>query len=245
MLVDDNKPERECLDSVRELPEHLHDLPFTSSLATLVAPTIINIPMNAPVRKSAAHPLPSSVLIKMETEEDDSSDSSASRARKRPRIEMDVPEPASVKNIKTISERLTALDSDTFDDFIARIEAVRKLSSAEVMEVKKMKRRIANRESARKSRQEKREHTDLLDQQIRQLTDELHATKLEVASLAAQNVSLRSEIAFSYHLIAANPVLAQLYADLKHKHEQRRSSAAASSSSSSSSSSSTSSSGGH
>src|SRR3546814_7510918 len=51
--------------------------------------------------------------------------------------------------------------------------------------VKKMRRRIHNRESARRSRQDKRDHTDQLEQQIRVLTDQLDEMKIEVASLQA------------------------------------------------------------
>jgi len=225
---------REPKDSVRDLPERFHDQPFSSSLPPSSSSfSITNVPI-ASVRstKPVAPRISDDINIKIEPYDNinmkiepdgDDSDGLSSRARKRPRLDDgDVPDPSTVKNVKTIAEQLTALDSDSFDDYIRCIESLRKLTSAEVAEVKKMKRRIANRESARKSRQEKREHTDLLDQQIRQLTDELHATKLEVASLTAQNLSLRSEITFSYHLIAANPVLAQLYADLKVKHEARR-----------------------
>jgi len=211
MMVDDGiTVKTEPKDSVREIPERLHDAPNS------LIPSIRNVPISH--SNSKAHS-PQSTTLTFSSDEDEACEP---RSRKRPRIEVDAPEPSSVKNIKSIADKLTALDSDTFEDYVNRLESLRKLSSAEQNEVKKMRRRIHNRESARKSRQDKRDHTDLLDIRIRQLTDQLHETKLEVASLASENQLLRNEIAFSYHLITNNPILSQLYADLKEKHEAKQ-----------------------
>jgi len=209
MIIDNIKSEPVQKD-IKELPERFHDTPSIRNVAI------------APVKKTSGARVEQTTLTFSSEEDDD--ESCAPRGKKRPRIEIDAPDPATVKNIKTIADKLTALDSETFQEYISRLESLRKLTSAEQNEIKKMKRRINNRESARKSRQEKRDFTDHLDEKIRLLTDQLHQTKLEMASLAAENMSLKNEIAFSYNLIAANPVLRQLYADLKEKHEAKRSS---------------------
>jgi len=189
----------ECKGSVlRELPDRFHD--STASVAVKAEPM-------SPSQRHGA---------------DDDSETYSGRARKRPRLEMAMPDPRRVMNVKAHVDELTALDSDTFDQFVAALEQVRKLSSAELSELKKMKRRIHNRESARRSRQDKRDHTGLLEDQVRQLADQLNEMRLEVASLHAANSQLQSEIAFSTQLIRSSPVLSQLFADLRAKHTAAR-----------------------
>jgi len=154
--------------------------------------------------------------------DDDSSSSTSGRARKRPRIELEIPDPAHIHNVKHHVEELTALDSEQFDEFVARLSAHRKISAAEQAELKKMKRRIHNRESARRSRQDKRDHTDHLEEQIRHLNRQLAEMRLEVATLQASNSQLKNEIEFSSQLIRSSPVLSQLFAELREKHEAAR-----------------------
>jgi len=179
------------------------------------------IPVDIDTTRHSSRPQqPATTLLSFAS--DESYEHGEQRARKRPRVEIDAPNPATIKSVKSVADQLSNLDSETFEDYCARLSAVRKLSSADLNEIKKIKRRIHNRESARKSRAEKRDHTDVLDQQVKALTDQLHATKLEMASLQAQNASLRNEIAFSYRLISESPVLSSLYAELKAKHEARR-----------------------
>jgi hypothetical protein len=227
MVVDEVGEKAASSKEMKEIPSRLHDVPFTSSVSSHTsssssAPSIRNVHVD-PITKSSPSMKESTLLSFGATNHLDE-DSCGPRAKKRPRIDMEdnMPDPSSIKNLKTIAEKLAALDSDSFQEYVDRLESVRKLTSAELNEVKKIRRRIHNRESARKSRQEKREWTDDLDEKIKALTDQLHQTKLEVASLAAENQSLRNEIAFSYHLIANNPVLSQLYADLKRIHEAKR-----------------------
>jgi len=136
-----------------------------------------------------------------------------------------MPDPRQVKHVKVHVDELTALDSETFDEFVAALEEYRKLPAGEVAELKKMKRRIHNRESARRSRQDKRDHTGQLADQVQALTDQLNEMRLEVASLEAANRELQSEIAFSSQLIRSSPVLAQLFAEVRAKHSQARSAA--------------------
>jgi len=227
MVVDEASEKAASSKEMKEIPSRLHDVPFTSSFtgpaSSCGVPSIRNVHVD-PISKSAPSMKESTLLSFGAATHLDDDDSCGPRAKKRPRIDMedDMPEPSSVKNLKTITEKLAALDSDAFQEYVDRLESLRKLTSAELNEIKKIRRRIHNRESARKSRQEKREWTDDLDEKIKALTDQLHQTKLEVASLAAENQSLRNEIAFSYHLIANNPVLSQLYADLKRIHEAKR-----------------------
>lgn len=154
--------------------------------------------------------------------DDEESSSSSGRARKRPRIELETPDPRLITNVKHHVDELTALDSEHFDEFVSRLEASRKVSAAEHSELKKMKRRIHNRESARRSRQDKRDHAGHLEEQVRHLADQLAEMRLEVATLQAANSQLKNEIEFSSQLIRSSPVLSQLFADLREKHEAAR-----------------------
>lgn len=198
MMLDElPQKDEDKMPMVRELPEYYHE----SAIKT--------------------EPASSRTLLRFTDEDEDDSDST-SRARKRPRIELEMPDPATVKNVKHHFEELTALDSATFDHFVQRLAAARKITTLEQAELKKMKRRIHNRESARRSRQDKRSHAGALEEQVRALTDQLNEMKLEVATLSAANSQLQNEIEFSTQLIRASPILAQLFADLRAKHELAR-----------------------
>jgi len=158
----------------------------------------------------------------MSSFEDDEEISSSGRARKRPRLEFELPDPRLIKNVKQHVDEITALDSEHFDEFVRRLEQTRKLPASELNELKKMKRRIHNRESARRSRQDKRDTSSHLEEQVRNLTAQLNEMRLEVATLQANNSQLQNEIEFSSQLIRSSPVLSKLFAEVREKHEALR-----------------------
>lgn len=75
-----------------------------------------------------------------------------------------------------------SLDSNTFTAFVEALEATRKLSQSEQAEIRKMKRRINNRESARRSRQEKRDLAVGLESKFADLVETL--SKLQMVRIS-------------------------------------------------------------
>jgi seryl-tRNA synthetase len=70
---------------------------------------------------------------------------------------------------------------------------------------KKLVRRVANRDSARRSRAQKKEHLQQLEARVAKLQDEILKAQIEEASLAATNRSLKDEIAWYESLIPLLP----------------------------------------
>jgi len=109
-------------------------------------------------------------------------------------------------------EYLVTLDYDSFQDYVLQVRKRRSLTRAEEESVKRLIKKMKNRESARKSRLAKKEISQELDEQVGKLTDQTHSLKLEVAALYATNQQIKNEISFSEKLIASNPFLSNLYA---------------------------------
>jgi len=124
-------------------------------------------------------------------------------------------------SIKASESELVQMDSKGFEDYVSETRRHRPLSRDEEELAKKMLKKIKNRESARKSRQAKKEHTVGLSEQVDELTNQVQALKIEAATLTAANYQIKQEISFTEALILANPVLAKLYAD-KCQQQQNR-----------------------
>jgi chromosome segregation ATPase len=189
------------------------------------------MPSSKPTLKptvTSSLPTPTTVRITQQPTEAESEESVA-RPKKRLRAQKEedpsknLPAPQYLKHVRNVFEDLVALDSASFKEYIKSVRSTRPLSSEENTLVKKINRRINNRESARRSRKEKREITDALESQIQTLNDDLDELRMANATQAAQNAQLRDEIQYSYQLINSNPTLARMYNELRSQHESLRS----------------------
>jgi len=128
------------------------------------------------------------------------------------RVDGSLPDdPRLLHSVVHFKESLVTLDSDAFDKYIRRVQQFRSLSPEEREEIKQITRRIKNRESARRSRAEKKDKMSDLEQDVNGLRNQLDALKLEVATLNSENRQLRSELNFTQHLVNSNPTLRQMY----------------------------------
>jgi len=126
-----------------------------------------------------------------------------------------LPQPLVVKEENPVAfdeEYLVSLDSETFQNYVHQLRQRRILTSNEEVIVKRLVKKIKNRESARKSRQAKKEVSQELDEQVQRLIQQTQSLKLEASSLYAINQQIKNEISFSEKLIASNPYLSKLYA---------------------------------
>lgn len=106
---------------------------------------------------------------------------------------------------------LSSLDSKEFQDYVDQLRQKRRLNEDEEGIIKRVNKKIHNRESARKSRQTKKENCIELDTQILALSQQSQSLKEEANVLYSLNQQIRSEIAFSENLIASNPYFSNLY----------------------------------
>jgi hypothetical protein len=165
-------------------------------------------------------------------DEEDDGDRLTLPSRKRRRLEeslsrLSLPEARKAVDLMLLQDQLVNLDSDQFHEYVSEVERGRPLSRAEQQLSRTLKRRILNRESARRSRQERKDQVGIMEERIDALARELQETKLEAAQLTATNAAMRDEIAFSRRLIRSNPVLAQLYDEVRARHEAIRGGTAA------------------
>lgn len=152
---------------------------------------------------------------------------SAKRSRKRrknndeesidvlPLANVPIPDPES--GVMLAREHLLALSSATFEDYITRLQAVRDLTAEEKKEVKRQRRLIKNRESAQASRQRKKSYLDKLEQKVAainsvnaQLREQLSAMQSSNRALAADNKSLKDQVAHLQSVIQKTPGLSSL-----------------------------------
>jgi len=107
---------------------------------------------------------------------------------------MNLPSSEKMSNVKLYEDALLSLDSISFDEYIEKSMISRKFSNQEQEIVKDIKRRIKNRESARKSRKIKRNKLDVLEGKVKDLKEENNNLKMEVSHLRIENNQLRNEV---------------------------------------------------
>jgi len=101
-----------------------------------------------------------------------------------------------ITNICHYQEELTLMNSEEFVCTIIKIERIRRLTKKESNVVKTIRRRINNRESARSSRDIKRNYQYELNDKVNALTEQVHLVKEQLCSYRATNEALKNEILY-------------------------------------------------
>lgn len=104
------------------------------------------------------------------------------KRRKRDTAPNLLPPPSQVSNLLKLEGVVDTVDSITFESFIAELRNFRSLSSAEELFIKKVTKKIKNRESARKSRQAKKDHNADLETRVNDLVDQTQELKIVCSS---------------------------------------------------------------
>jgi len=107
---------------------------------------------------------------------------------------------------------LVALDSISFEEYISVVEKRKtEFTPKEAAQLKDIRRKIRNRESARNSRQKKKDKLEGLQSQVNELRDHNAALREEISSLDAQKQALHNELAHIHKVISQNPQIRQLF----------------------------------
>jgi len=104
-------------------------------------------------------------------------------------------------NIKDYEDSLIALDSQTFDEYVEGAYRFRKYTEEEKEYFRDIRRRIKNRESARKSRMNKRTKLDTLSVQVKDLNDHTSLLIQENEQLKQENFQLKNEVIYLKNII--------------------------------------------
>jgi len=125
------------------------------------------------------------------------------RPKKRKRkSSVDLPSPEKLLNVKLYEDSLLALDSQSFDEYVEGAYLKKKFSEEEKDYFRDIRRRIKNRESARKSRKNKRTKLDTLSSQVQELTDETNNLRLDNNNLRQENFQLKNEVVYLQSVIS-------------------------------------------
>lgn len=100
------------------------------------------------------------------------------KRRKRDTPPSLLPPPSQVTNLLKLEGVVDSVDSITFESFVAELRNFRSLSTAEESLVKRVTKKIKNRESARKSRQAKKDHNADLETRVSDLVDQTQDLKI-------------------------------------------------------------------
>jgi len=125
----------------------------------------------------------------------------------------DLPSPNLMYSVLKFKEPLATLDANSLDEYILQVNKFRTLSIEEKDEVKVIYKRIKNREAARRSRRDKKDHVSDLETEVRQLKSQVEHMRMELASLRTENTFLKNEIQFTSTIISSNQTLTQLYTE--------------------------------
>jgi len=136
------------------------------------------------------------------------------RPKKRRRNgEVKVIEPEDIEgdSLTKHKDSLIFMDSISFDKFIQKLSKKKNFTSEEKELIKDLRRKIKNRESARKSRMNKKSKVEDLEKKVKKLHDSTTYLSEYVAVLKNENKQLKEEIVYLMNLIQRNPIFSSLF----------------------------------
>jgi len=129
-----------------------------------------------------------------------------------------------MNNIDEYQNILVSLDSDVFDDFVAQVTKNREqgLSNEETTVIKDIRRRIKNRESARKCRQNRKNKMGTLEEKIKYLTEDTNELQTDIAAYKRENKCLTDEVQFLQNIINSNPIFSTIFQEYTNAPQEKR-----------------------
>jgi len=133
--------------------------------------------------------------------------------KKRKKNTDDLPHPSNLTNIEAVQNILVNYDSDVFDDYIGQVTKYRdgKLTKDETNNNKDIRRRIKNRESARKCRQNRKNKLETLEEKIKNLGNETQQLQEDISSYKKENQCLTEEVKYLQNIINNNPIFSTIF----------------------------------
>jgi len=150
--------------------------------------------------------------------------SSGRPSKKRKKNSDGLPDPRELKNIEDVQNILVTIDSNVFDDYISQVTKYRErgLTNEETNIVKDIRRRIKNRESARKCRQNRKNKMESLEEKIKDLNEETHQLQEDIVSYRKENQCLTDEINYLQNVINNNPVFGTIFQEYSNAPPEKR-----------------------
>jgi len=152
-------------------------------------------------------------------------DSESKRAKKKRKKNTDeLPPPSELSNIETVQNILVNFDSNLFDEYISQVSKFRdgNLTKEETNIIKDIRRRIKNRESARKCRQNRKNKLETLEEKIKNLSEETHALQEDISSYKKENQCLAEEVKYLQNIINNNPIFSTIFQEYSNAPSDKR-----------------------
>jgi len=147
------------------------------------------------------------------------------RPRKKRKKDTDsLPSPSDLGNIKDVQEVLVNYDSNLFDDYIAQVTKYRLtvLTKEENNVIKDIRRRIKNRESARKCRKNRKNKLETLEDKIKELEEDTHHLEEDISSYKKENQCMTEEVKYLQNIINTNPIFSTIFQEYSNTPEEKR-----------------------
>jgi len=140
------------------------------------------------------------------------------KKRKRAQPANSLPDPTKVENLKKYEDPLIASDSVTFGEFETKLRSSRKISTTEDKLLKSIRRKINNRESARRSRANAKQKVSTLEQEIEKLKEDTSIMKQRLRQLEGRNAALEGELNHHKSIVRNNPAIHHLFEGFAYAH---------------------------
>ena len=108
-------------------------------------------------------------------------------------------------------EKLLTTSTEDFNKWVEGLKSHRTLTQEEILDIRRQKRLIRNRESAQASRDRKKNEFSLLEKQIKQLKEEKESALKELSEMRNKMNVLETENLYMKTTIQHNPVLKEIY----------------------------------
>jgi len=95
-------------------------------------------------------------------------------------------------------------------------------SSEETSIIKDIRRRIKNRESARKCRQNRKNKMGSLEEKIKILSEETHQLRTEIAAYKRESQCLTDEVEYLQNIVNNNPIIATVFQEYYNAPPEKR-----------------------
>jgi len=141
--------------------------------------------------------------------------------KKRKRDENGV-DAKNVSNVEDVQDYLVSLSCKEFDEFVGVMSKSRSLTSEESNLIKDIRRRIKNRESARKCRQNRRNKLETLEDKIKGLSEETQKLQQSIASLKMEGQCVQEDVSYLKGIINCNPMLSSVFEEYQKAKEDDR-----------------------
>lgn len=125
-------------------------------------------------------------------------------------------------------EQLLVMCTSDFDVYMKHVTAHNDISPEELQDLKNIRRRIRNRESARESRSNKKDYVDKLQNRVETLKNHNKSLSLQIHGMQSENQSLKDEVVFLQDMIKKTPALENLFNALLYISNSQQSSSSSS-----------------